>query len=136
MRFLGDSHKPASFVFSKFNVEMLTFDLEFFRDNDVVHDDLEGCRWKPLDVFTAGIEGRVLVNDTKALCGKLFNFRPQTLICNSSFFRQEREINPLPERIDPGHPHHDAVAHRKTHLAPAPGDSLTAWIKNKKIVIE
>ena len=47
MRFLSDSHKPASFVFSKFNEEMLTFDLEFFRNDDVVHDYLEGCRWKP-----------------------------------------------------------------------------------------
>ena len=89
MRFLSDTHKTASFVFSEFNVEMLTFDLEFFRDNDVIHDDLEGCRLKPYDILTAGIEGRVLVNDTKALRGKLINFRPQTLICNSSFFRHE-----------------------------------------------
>ena len=42
MRFLGDTHKAASFVFAKFNVKMLTFDLEFFRDNYVIHDDLEG----------------------------------------------------------------------------------------------
>jgi len=42
VRFLGNTHKTASFVFSEFNVEMLAFDLEFFRDNYVIHDDLEG----------------------------------------------------------------------------------------------
>jgi hypothetical protein len=42
MRFLRDPHETASFVFPEFNVEMLAFDLEFFRDNYVIHDDLEG----------------------------------------------------------------------------------------------
>ena len=49
MRFLGDTHKTAALVFSVFYVEMLTFDLEFFRDDYVVHDDLEGWRLKPYD---------------------------------------------------------------------------------------
>ena len=49
VRFLGDTHKAASFVFSEFNVEMLAFDLEFFRDNYVIHDDWEGCHLKPYD---------------------------------------------------------------------------------------
>jgi hypothetical protein len=44
MCFLRDTHEAASFVFSKFYVEVLTFDLKFFRDNYVIHDDLEGCR--------------------------------------------------------------------------------------------
>jgi hypothetical protein len=30
--------------------------LEFFRDNDVIHDDLEGCRWKSYDILTAGLK--------------------------------------------------------------------------------
>ena len=42
MRFLSDTHEAASFVFSKFNVEVLTLNLEFFRDNYVIHDDLGG----------------------------------------------------------------------------------------------
>jgi hypothetical protein len=42
VRFLGDTHKAPSFIFAEFNIEVLTFDLEFFRDNYVIHDDLEG----------------------------------------------------------------------------------------------
>jgi hypothetical protein len=42
MSFLSDTHKAASFVFSKFNVEVLTLNLEFFRDDYVIHDDFEG----------------------------------------------------------------------------------------------
>lgn len=42
MRFLGDTHKAPSLVFAKFNVEMLAFDLEFFRDNYVIHDAWRG----------------------------------------------------------------------------------------------
>lgn len=42
MCFLSDAHKAASFVFPEFNVEMLTFDLEFLCDNYVIHDALEG----------------------------------------------------------------------------------------------
>jgi hypothetical protein len=44
VRFLGNTHKTASFVLPEFNVKMLTFDLELFRDNYVIHDDLEGYR--------------------------------------------------------------------------------------------
>lgn len=38
VRFLGDTHKAPSFIFAEFNIEMLTFDLKFFRDNYVIHD--------------------------------------------------------------------------------------------------
>jgi hypothetical protein len=38
VRFLGDTHKAPSFIFAEFNIEVLTFDLEFFRDNYVIHD--------------------------------------------------------------------------------------------------
>jgi hypothetical protein len=41
VRFLGDTHKAPSFIFAEFNIEMLTLDLEFFRDNYVIHDALE-----------------------------------------------------------------------------------------------
>jgi hypothetical protein len=136
MRFLGDTHKTASFIFSKFNVEMLTFDLEFFRDDYVVHDNLEGSHLKPYDILPAAIQGRILVNDTKVRCGKLINFRPRTLICNSSFFRQETEIDPLPKGIDARNSHDYAIAYRKTQLAPPPRDPLTCRIKNKKVVIK
>ena len=137
MRFFGDTHEPAAFVFSEFNVEMLTFDLEFFRDNDVIHDDLEGCRWKSYDILQPGVkEGRILVNDTKGLDGKLINFRSQVVICNSSFFRQEGEIDPLTKGINPSNPHDHAIADRKTHLAPPARDPLTCRIKNKKVVVQ
>jgi hypothetical protein len=43
VRFLGDAHKASSFIFAKFNIEMLALDLEFFRDNYVIHDALEGA---------------------------------------------------------------------------------------------
>jgi hypothetical protein len=46
MRLLGNAHKAASFVFSKFNVKVLALNLEFFRDDYVIHDDLEGCHLK------------------------------------------------------------------------------------------
>jgi hypothetical protein len=42
MSFLSDTHETASFVFSKFNVEVLTLNLEFFRDDYVIHDDFGG----------------------------------------------------------------------------------------------
>jgi hypothetical protein len=42
VRFLGDAHKAPSFIFAEFYIEMLTFDLKFFRDNYVIHDALEG----------------------------------------------------------------------------------------------
>src|SRR5580704_15003474 len=93
MRFLSDTHKTAAFVFSEFNVKVLTFDLEFFRDNDVIHDDWEGCRWKPYDILSGRIEGRILVNDTKALSGKQINFRPKTLICNPEANRLNPQIH-------------------------------------------
>src|ERR1700683_3960716 len=81
-------------------------------------------------------EGRSLVNDTKAPRGKLINFRPGTLICNSSFFRHESEIDPLPKRIGPSNPHHYPVAYGETHLTPSPRDSLTRRIKYKKVMIK
>src|ERR1700722_7674524 len=40
--FLGTKHQTASVGFSEFNVKMLSFDLELFRYNYVIHDDLEG----------------------------------------------------------------------------------------------
>jgi hypothetical protein len=42
MRFLGDAHKAPSFIFAEFYIEVLTFDLKFFRDNYVIHDAWEG----------------------------------------------------------------------------------------------
>jgi hypothetical protein len=56
MRFLRDPHETASFVFPEFNVEMLAFDLEFFRDNYVIHDDLEGVTLKPYHISPAAIQ--------------------------------------------------------------------------------
>jgi len=43
MRLLGDAHKPAAFVLSELNIKMLSFDLEFFRYNYVIHDALGGA---------------------------------------------------------------------------------------------
>jgi hypothetical protein len=42
MSFFGDTHKAPSFIFAEFNIEMLAFDLKFFRDNYVIHDAWEG----------------------------------------------------------------------------------------------
>jgi hypothetical protein len=52
MRFLGDAHKAPSLIFAKFNVEMLTFDLEFFRDNYVIHDAWRGYHLAILHLTT------------------------------------------------------------------------------------
>jgi hypothetical protein len=57
MCFLGDTHEAASFVFSKFNVEVLTLNLEFFRDNYVIHDDLEGMPLKQSIPFRPRLQG-------------------------------------------------------------------------------
>ena len=43
MRLLSDAHKPAAFVLSELDIEMLPFDLEFFRYNYVIHDALGGA---------------------------------------------------------------------------------------------
>jgi hypothetical protein len=56
MSFLGDTHEAASFVFSKFNVEVLTLNLEFFRDDYVVHGDLEGMPLKQTISFRPGLQ--------------------------------------------------------------------------------
>jgi hypothetical protein len=48
VRFLCDAHKATSFVLSVFYVEMLAFDLKLFRDNYVIHDDLEGMALKTI----------------------------------------------------------------------------------------
>jgi hypothetical protein len=136
MCFLSDAHKAASFVFPEFNVEMLPFDLEFLCDDYVIHDALEGFA-EPYVVLPAAIEGRLLLNDTKAYSGKPINFRPQALICNfSSLFLHETEVDLLPEGVDPHHSHNDPIANNKTHLASAPGDSLAPRIKNEKVVIK
>lgn len=57
MRFLSDTHEAASFVFSIFNVEVLTLNLEFFRDDYVIHDDLEGMPIKQSISFQPRLQG-------------------------------------------------------------------------------
>jgi hypothetical protein len=66
MRLLSDAHKAASFVFPKLYVKMLPLNLEFFRDNYVIHDDLQGCHLTVV-FFPAATAGGTLLNDTKAL---------------------------------------------------------------------
>jgi hypothetical protein len=46
-------------------------------------------------------EGRILVNDTKALCGKQINFRPPTLICNPEANRINPRIHSVSLKLGP-----------------------------------
>jgi hypothetical protein len=136
MSFLGDTHEAASFIFSKFNVEMLTLNLEFFRDDYVVHGDLEGMPLKQSIYFRPGTAGRTVLNDTKGVYGKLLNSRPQPLICNPSFSCDERKIEALLQQIDSFYPNNDLVAYPETHPGSAPGDALAYRVKNEKVQID
>ena len=136
MRFFGDTHKAPSFIFAEFNIEMLAFDLKFFRDNYVIHDALEGFHLTILHLTSYRRKEGFQLNDTKLLCGKLINHLPQTPQRKRSLFCYQTEVNLLLERIYSRDSNHHPVADHKAHFASAPGDPLTRLIKDKKVVIK
>ena len=135
MRFFGDAHKTATFIFSKLNVEMLPLNLKLSRRNDVVHDLLGGIplSWRgfhPTQMLAS-------VSDTVPFCRKyLFLVSARCDPVAAGHLPEDFEVDLLLRPVDLDDTDFQSIADTKAGSSASADEPFLGRVEPKEIVVQ